>query len=300
MPQQKNFSDKLSQSLWDAAGDYKVEFQPDTEAGLRRLQKRMRAEQPVAKRVSLRRGWLRAAAAVLILVIALVGIYTYTAAPLAESVTVTAAAEQIQVELPDGTRVWLRDGAEITYADAFAGDTRAVSLTGEAFFDVVENPQKPFVIQAGESTVTVLGTSFSVNSEAKKTTVLVKTGKVAFQAGDNPEPVYLTKDMQAVYTDGASQPTVTEKYKGNALAWQTGLLQFRGVPLSRILSETAAACKVKIVLENNTLAACKYTDRIDVKDKSPAKALTAILELTELEMIEKDGIYYLRGGKSSC
>ncbi len=299
MPQQNKFKNRITESVWEAAGDYTVDFQPDTEAGLRRLQQRMQADRPVAKQVTMRGRWLQVAAAAVITAIALFGIYNYTnSAP--DFTTITAAAERTEVQLPDGTQVYLRDNATISYENGFAGDARNVRLEGEAFFDVAENPQKPFVIKAGESTVTVLGTSFLVNAEDTRTTVLVKTGKVAFQGDEDAEAVYLTKNMRSVFTEGDAQPVTTEKDSGNDLAWQSGYLNFRGAPLAQIISETSFACNKKIVLENTNLADCRYTDRIAVADKNPATALTAVLELTGMKISEKDGTYYLTGGKNSC
>ena len=83
------------------------------------------------------------------------------------------------VDLPDGSRVYLNKGAEITYSEAFKNQ-RAVELKGEAFFEVMSDPQNPFTVRSGASLVTVLGTSFNIKQldSSSDVEVYVKTGKV--------------------------------------------------------------------------------------------------------------------------
>ena len=64
------------------------------------------------------------------------------------------------VDLPDGSRVYLNKGAEISYSLAFKNQ-RAVELKGEAFFEVMSDPQNPFTVRSAGMIVTVLGTSFN-------------------------------------------------------------------------------------------------------------------------------------------
>src|SRR5690606_22071977 len=67
--------------------------------------------------------------------------------------------------LEDGTKVWLNADSKLTYSRNFAqGDLREVFLDGEAFFEVVSNPQKPFVVHTSALNIKVLGTSFNVKS----------------------------------------------------------------------------------------------------------------------------------------
>lgn len=292
------FNDEDAQAVWEVTEGYKPDLQLDTEAGLRRLQNRMAAAEG-AKVVPMRSRWMRAAAAAVVLAVsAFAGLQFF--ANNAEWVTVTAQNERQQVALPDGSQVWLNDNAQLSYVDGFDGDTRQLKLEGEAFFDVSKNPAKPFIIQAGEGTVTVLGTSFSVDTDASSTEVFVKTGKVAFQANEEIEPVVLTKNMKAEYEMGDEAPFVENKVSLNELAWQTGVLQYRSVALKQILSDIEAAFEVSIKLENNSLANCEYTDIIEIEGKTIEQALSGLLTQTELKLNENNGVYRLIGGKPGC
>jgi ferric-dicitrate binding protein FerR (iron transport regulator) len=96
-----------------------------------------------------------------------------------ELVRYNGSAKNALVFLPDGSKVTLARGARIAYNRLMSGTKREISLTGEAFFDVAKNPDKPFYIYTQKMVVKVLGTSFRVITSAQQEAVLVKTGKVS-------------------------------------------------------------------------------------------------------------------------
>lgn len=82
----------------------------------------------------------------------------------ATSVISTRNGSRTDIVLPDGTKVWLNAGSKITYDKTFGESLRNVTLTGEAYFDVVHNAEKPFVIHTTAMDIKVLGTEFNVKS----------------------------------------------------------------------------------------------------------------------------------------
>lgn len=76
----------------------------------------------------------------------------------------TPKGGQYKVTLPDGTRVWLNAASSISFPTSFPGNSRVVSITGEAYFEVFKNAAKPFTVKTYNGEITVLGTSFNVNS----------------------------------------------------------------------------------------------------------------------------------------
>ncbi|TRX59229.1 DUF4974 domain-containing protein [Fulvivirga sp. M361] len=105
------------------------------------------------------------------------------------------------VKLPDGTVVKLNSGTSIKYPQNFQVDKRQVELSGEAFFDVAHDETRPFVINAGDIAVKVLGTSFNVRSysEESEIDVMVMTGKVRVIKSETDESVTLLPDQMATY-----------------------------------------------------------------------------------------------------
>ncbi|WP_431292627.1 FecR family protein [Pedobacter sp. P26] len=112
-----------------------------------------------------------------------------TAAALAtgnSNTIVTPRGGQYCVNLPDGSKVWLNAESKITYPVAFSGNTRKIALQGEAYFEVVHNPNKPFIVDFDGSNVKVLGTHFNIcaygDGEIPRTTLL--QGSVEVSKGD--------------------------------------------------------------------------------------------------------------------
>ena len=93
---------------------------------------------------------------------------------------------QSTIDLSDGSRVWLNGGSQLTYDDAYGRENREVQLTGEACFEVVTNPEKPFVVNTGTLSIKAFGTTFNVKAypdDQVITTTLVE-GKVTITGKD--------------------------------------------------------------------------------------------------------------------
>ncbi len=98
-------------------------------------------------------------------------------------------------QLPDGSRVWLNAGSKLTFEKNFGESIREVTLTGEAFFDVVKNPAKPFVIHTSTIDIKVLGTQFNVKSypSDKTTETSLIRGSVEVMVKNRPNEKYVLK-----------------------------------------------------------------------------------------------------------
>jgi transmembrane sensor len=91
------------------------------------------------------------------------------------------------ITLPDGSKAWLNAGSEIVYGDMFNISTREVKLFGEAYFEVVKNPSKPFIVKAGDIAIKALGTSFNVKAypEDRSVVTTLVNGQVVIEGKDN-------------------------------------------------------------------------------------------------------------------
>jgi transmembrane sensor len=105
------------------------------------------------------------------------------------------------VRLPDGSVVTLKEGSTLTYTRRYGKDTREVTLTGEAFFDVAHNPLTPFKVRTGKLVTTVLGTAFNIKvTVGDKVTVTVSRGEVAVSDGRTTYGTLLPNEQIAVNT----------------------------------------------------------------------------------------------------
>lgn len=128
-------------------------------------------------------------------------------------------AKPLTILLTDGSVVTLEPGSQLDYPREFGANQRAVTLIGEAFFEVARRPRQPFVVTTNEFTTTVLGTSFRVRSASRqhRAFVLVQSGKVAVQmrskagtplAFGTASPVILTRNQQVTSEEKADKPLV--------------------------------------------------------------------------------------------
>lgn len=109
---------------------------------------------------------------------------------------------EFNITLADGTQVWLNSCSKLVYPVDFSDTIREVYLEGEAFFDVTENKEKPFIVKTKDYSVRVLGTAFNImdyGDEGYSHTTLAR-GKVQIQYGDQQE--ILTPGKQAFFRDG--------------------------------------------------------------------------------------------------
>lgn len=111
-------------------------------------------------------------------------------------------------KLPDGSRVWLNAGSKLTFGENFGDNIREVTLTGEAFFDVVKNPAKPFVIHTSTIDVKVLGTQFNVKSypSDKTTETSLIRGSVEVIVKTRPNEKYVLKPNEKLVVLNDQQP----------------------------------------------------------------------------------------------
>ncbi len=204
--------------------------------------------------------WTRtalAAAAVLV-----IGLFVIIGVNKTGNVTVIADAGDKQVTLPDNSTITLKQGAILAYHKSFNEEDRNITLQGEAFFEVARNEQMPFIIDAGDVSVQVLGTSFYVKS-GKAAYVAVVTGKVQVAHNKNTaDKLILTPGETGQLEDGKLVEDATDIY--DLMYWKTGNLNFTGVPLAEV---TARLDKI-------------FSESVRLSDIMPADARRQVVNIT--------------------
>ncbi len=142
----------------------------------------------------------------------------------------TSNGQQLSIKLPDGTSVTLNAGSALSYPKQFDDTLREITLTGEAFFDVVRNEKAPFIIHTGEVTTRVLGTSFNIRAypENKEVQVAVVTGKVKVKTGfkNDKNSVCLVKSEMVTVKKDEGELIVTDYDEKDQIGWKDGILYF--------------------------------------------------------------------------
>lgn len=142
--------------------------------------------------------------------------------------------------LSDGTQVWLNSDTRLTFNDTFAGGTREVELSGEAYFDVAHNGQMPFVVKANGMDIRVLGTEFNISAyegDSTATTTLV-SGSVEAMFAD-ADPIRMTPGHQVIYEVDKGRTTYREVNPFVHTAWHDGKVVFYHTRMSDVAEQLA-------------------------------------------------------------
>lgn len=187
--------------------------------------------------------------------------------------TVTTTDQPLEKTLPDGSKIVLNRKSTLRYPARFADDQREVVLLGEAFFDVTPDANRPFRIQARQTTVQVLGTSFNVRAYDANVSVAVQTGRVRFTGGR--KAVLLTRNQQATFVASADTLRQTVQTSANAFAYKTGQLVFDKEPLRDVVKTLNEVYNADVRLGNPQLGNCLLNTRFANAPLDSVVAITA-------------------------
>jgi ferric-dicitrate binding protein FerR (iron transport regulator) len=194
------------------------------------------------------------------------------------------------VDLPDGSRVYLNEGAKITYPAVF-DQGRSVELDGEAFFEVMSDPVNPFSVRSGKVVVSVLGTSFNVKrtADSKSVEVYVESGKVRMALDDSEQ--FITLEPGDVGHSSRSELSRLAQTDPNYISWKTKDFKFVDTDLMEVLLELEESYHVEI-----------HTGSVDIKGMKitttyQEQSIDAILETIGtafgLSVSNREDGYYL-------
>ncbi|MBO9574092.1 MAG: FecR family protein, partial [Chitinophagaceae bacterium] len=165
---------------------------------------------------------------------------------LATNTMSTPRGGQYQLTLPDGSKVWLNAASSIRYPVTF-GKTREVSITGEAWFEVAQNKSAPFIVKTITDEITVLGTSFNINSYSDEPAVKTSLAEGSIKINNKilkPGQAYINN--QIISTNLAHD-----------LAWKNNVFRFDSEDLPSILRQLSRWYDLDIT--NNSNIKSKFT-----------------------------------------
>lgn len=178
--------------------------------------------------------------------------------PYKEIVTVikeNPAGQKSNIMLPDGSLVWLNSKSSIKYPQQFNSSHRDIELTGEAYFDVIHDPSRPFIVHSNKFDVTVLGTKFNVKSFSsdQNSRISLIEGRVKVTITDDTskqfEPTFLNPGEELSYNP-LSQKINKHKFdKDDITAWKDGILILKSNNFSELKENLETWYGVTIILK---------------------------------------------------
>ncbi|WP_295125450.1 FecR family protein [uncultured Chitinophaga sp.] len=263
-------SSDVLDALLTARLDADMEESSDVEAAQKALwlnEMHARMGAPVTK-VKRMRVWKQAAVWAAVLIGAgSFTIYQLQQRPVSATLAMVAkqnpAGQRATIQLTDGSVVHLGAGSSLQYPEAFKSATRDVFLDGEAFFEIAENSEKPFVVHTGDIQTTVLGTSFKISAfGGVPLSVAVATGKVRVdhkQGNTLTQLAVLTPGRQVTWEPAGNHTELAKVEVADVEGWKRGRLVFNNKTLQEVALDLERWYDVKISFGTTRKASEKIT-----------------------------------------
>jgi transmembrane sensor len=226
----------------------------------------------------------------------------------------TKAGSKSKIQLPDGTQVWLNADSRLTYGQNFSGAIREVHLTGEAYFDVIKDKSRPFVIHTSSIDVRVLGTAFNVRSypaENTTETALIR-GSVEVTLHNNPDKKIILKPNEKLIVNNSmiamadsmhkpvktsdDEPMITwskvhfqkkDTTESYETMWVKNKLAFENESFERMIGEMERWYGVQFIIKNDSLKKLHFTGVFE--NKSLTEVMDALRYSRPFQYQLKDG-----------
>lgn len=165
----------------------------------------------------------------------------------------TPRGGQYKITLPDGTDVWLNAASSISYPTAFAGKERTVTITGEAYFEVASDVERPFTVKVNNMEVMVLGTHFNINAYGDESTINTTLLEGAVLVKTSSAMRHLNPGQQAKATaSGDGIIKVGRVDVNSAIAWKNGYFSFEEADIPTVMRQLSRWYNIEV----------KYSDKI--------------------------------------
>jgi ferric-dicitrate binding protein FerR (iron transport regulator)/succinate dehydrogenase flavin-adding protein (antitoxin of CptAB toxin-antitoxin module) len=209
-----------------------------------------------------------------------------------------------KIILPDGSQVWLNSDSKLSYGARFNDTIREVSLEGEAYFDVIKDQKRPFVVMTNALNIRVLGTAFNIKSYAKDATIETTLIRGMIEVRKNNEPattkIVLTPNEKLIYNKSEAllvrpnneQNTIGKKLEALSVstlsknipdssrvetAWIYGRLVFDGDSFVTLAEKMERWYDIKITIQNQSISKNRFSGVFEKENVEEAfKALQLI------------------------
>lgn len=209
--------------------------------------------------------------------------------------TKTIVAEESVVfdTLPDQSMIALKQNSELAFPEIFEENQRRVSLSGEAFFKVYHNPQKPFTVQLKNAEVRVLGTSFLVQAydSLKNIKVAVEEGRV--RVSSRKDSLVLVAGQSVLLSKESGFFAEVMDFQVNDIYWASETLVFKQQKLVKVFKKLEGYFNIKIEVQNQNILNCKLSAKFE--SKSADQILEVIAASFGLKLQKLDNKFIING-----
>ena len=171
-------------------------------------------------------------------------------APVSYNTLSTPRGGQYAITLVDGTRVWLNSSSSIRFPTSFRDPERIVELSGEAYFEVAHNRDKPFKVKVNDVEVKVLGTHFNIMAYKDETIINATLLEGAVSVSKLKETVFLNPGQQAQIGGNGKIGIIKNADTEQAIAWKNGFFNFNGSDIETTMRQIARWYDIEVIYED--------------------------------------------------
>jgi ferric-dicitrate binding protein FerR (iron transport regulator) len=199
------------------------------------------------------------------------------------------------IVLSDASKVYLNKDAVLRII-SFQKKSRRVELTGEAFFEVEPDTDRPFFVEAGGTLTEVVGTAFNISQSPKKTSIYVSEGKVIFSSDkEADQKIALTSGEAATFEEKEIKRLINPS--PNIHAWHSRQLSFNGMPLSEIVDDMTTYFGRPIQIEDDQIRNCRINSTQAFNDPKFEDVIGVVVASLNANMVMDGTTCIIRGGK---
>jgi len=193
--------------------------------------------------------------------------------------------------LPEGSKITMNSNSRITYNSHYNQKERRVTLKGEAFFKVVHNAEKPFIVQCEEVNIMVLGTTFGIKAyeDENNISVVLNSGKIQLVTPN--EKIEMSPNDRIIYNRTTHQTSLEKVNAQDYTDWSKNRLRFENETLDIIMKAISRMHNINIILDDSDIKNQRFTGTID--NTNIESAMHAITLTSSISYKLKDGVIHL-------
>jgi len=248
--------------------------------------------------------WTRIAASLAFIALAGVAVYLHSSSTknqysLAAS-TPSPLADTRFIKLADGSTVVLNEGSKLDYPAEFSSSSREVRLTGEGYFDIAHDSNRPFIVHTGKLKTTVLGTAFNIKAYPGESdiTVTVTRGKVKV-SDDKKVLGILNPDQQITFNTSLERSEQKPVNSHAVAAWIEKDIFFDDISVAEALEQLEKRFQISVDLQNDKILGCRFTATF-VRGEDVEQILRILCDFNKATLkVYSNSKYVIEGGECS-
>lgn len=261
--------------IWDSSKDLAASTAIDENKAWERFRQRVSPAAKNRQSFIQRFSGFKAAAVFIIIAGAAISTWLLFKNEAVKEITAKTTLDILTDTLPDGSVVTLNRSSSIAYPSRFTAAARKVTLRGEAFFKVMPNPKKPFVISVNNITVTVVGTSFNIQAREESTEVIVETGIVRVSRGSKTTTLSAGEKLLLPAAGGPEEKTAVTDHLYNYYRTKTFVCD--DTPLWKLVEVLNKAYNAHISIGSSAAKDLRLTTTFN---NEPLEKILNIIHLT--------------------